>query len=56
MVADFSKILARKSDLVFVTSQTEVKIDSLKNVLTVIHNIELEEKRHTLQRDFDGQR
>ena len=44
MVAESSKIPAVKPNVVSVSSQTEVKIDSLQIAWTELHNIELEEK------------
>ena len=56
MVAVFSKNPAVKPNMVSVSSQTEVRNDSLKIAWTEIHNIELEEKCYGLQRDIDSQK
>ena len=53
MVADSSKIPAVKPNMVSVSSQTELKIDSLQIAWTAIHNIEQEEKCYRLQRDIE---
>ena len=42
--------------MVSVSSQTEVKIDSLQIAWTEIHNIEMEEKCYGLQRDIERQK
>ena len=51
MVAESSKIPAVEPNMVSVSSQTEVKIDSPHIEWTEIHNIELEEKCYGLERD-----
>ena len=56
MVAESSKIPAVKPNMVSVSSQTEVKIDSLQVAWSQIHNFELKEKCYGLQRDIERQK
>ena len=56
MVAEASKIPAVKPNMVSVSSQTEVKIESLQTAWTEIHIIELEEKCYGLQRYIERQK
>ena len=56
MVAECSKIPVVKPNMVSVSSQTEVKIESLQTAWTEIHIIELEEKCYGLQRDIERQK
>ena len=56
MVAESSKIPAVKPNMVSVSSQTEVKIDTLQIAWTEIQNIELEEECYGLQRDIERQK
>ena len=56
MVAESSKIPAVKPNMVSVSSQTEVKIESLQTAWTEIHIIELEKKCYGLQRDIERQK
>ena len=56
MVAESSKIPAVKPNMVSVSSQTEVKIESLQTAWTEIHIIELEEICYGLQRDIERQK
>ena len=53
MIAESSKIPDVKPNMVSVSSQTKVKIDSLQNAWTEIHNIEQEENCYGLQRKID---
>ena len=56
MVAECSKIPAVKPNMVSVSSQTEVKFESLQTAWTELHIIELEEKCYGLQRDIERQK
>ena len=56
MVAESPKIPAVKPNKVSVSSQTEVKIESLQTAWTEIDSIELEEKCYGLQRDIERQK
>ena len=56
MVVESAKIPAVKANMVSVSSQTELPIDSLQTAWTKIQNIELEEKCYGLQRDIDRQK
>ena len=56
MVAESSKIPAAKPNMVSVSSQTEIKFDSLQFAWTELHIIELEEKCYGLQRDIERQK
>ena len=56
MVAESSKNLAVKPNMVSMGSLTEVKIDSLQYAWTEIHKMELEQKCYGLERDIDRQK
>ena len=56
MVAECSKLPAVKPNMVSVSSETKVKVESLQTAWTEIHNIELEEKCYGLQRDCEKQK
>ena len=54
MVSEFPENSAVKPNTVSVSSQTEIKNDSLQIAWTEIHNIELDEKKlWTTTRDID---